>query len=295
MADETEIEEAPQPAETGFIDTSDKAKPAPPEPHAEPVAAHPHEPDLETLLAEFDEQIAKPSTSPPEAEPSEPVLGASEAETEQTWQSPAPTVPAQFSENDSAAELREYRSEVSRYFDVQHFNERAAKVQAQLPDHLPDDYAEAALLRAAVADPSVALAFDLRNTPHEDLVVARAELAQIQATLRQAGMNPWFNSLPVERRTELVRQWQERGWMLYCAVNAEQILRKAERDVIAKGRQVRPQLNEAATETKLSINHYMRGASSGNVTLKEPAPDFSRMSNAELREWQEINLGSSQI
>jgi hypothetical protein len=48
------------------------------------------------------------------------------------------------------------------------------------------------------------------------------------------------------------------------------------------------------TENKQLIAHAMRGAST-NVMPEPSAPAFSRMSDRELRQWQEENLGSSQI
>jgi hypothetical protein len=48
------------------------------------------------------------------------------------------------------------------------------------------------------------------------------------------------------------------------------------------------------TETKALVSHAVRGAST-SVMPEEPAPRFDKMSDRELRAWQEENLGSSQI
>jgi hypothetical protein len=60
-------------------------------------------------------------------------------------------------------------------------------------------------------------------------------------------------------------------------------------------RLMRERPDKEASEVRAMINHAVRGASTGNVEMKEPAPQFHKMSDRELRQWQEEHLGSSQI
>jgi hypothetical protein len=152
-------------------------------------------------------------------------------------------------------------------------------LQKQLPSFVPPDYAEMKL-RSLAHDPELCLAFDLRNV---DKRAAHLELAKVGVALTQLQQNPQADAAQI-------RQLQEYGHRLQVAVNAPAILRKARLDIINEAAQLKPPIDEDTTAWRAEIAASMRGASMP-VDWKEPAPYFSRMSDAEFRDITRKNYG----
>jgi len=152
-------------------------------------------------------------------------------------------------------------------------------LQKQLPSWLPPDWAETKL-RALAHSPELCLAFDLRSV---DRKAANLELQKVQAALWQLQQNPQADPARVQ-------QLQQHGQRLEIAVAAPGILRKARLDIINEAAKLKPPVDEDVTAWRAEIAASMRGASMP-VDWKEPAPDFSKMSDAEFRDFTKRNYG----
>jgi hypothetical protein len=239
--------------------------------------------DLDRLLAEYEQNTAKPEPEQtPEPNPSSPV---SEEGTGQTLdQLLALSTDPKIAQLEG--ELAGVRSEADRLRAEQHrqqewaaFQDYAKSLQEQLPPHLPDGYAELKL-KALAHDPTIAQAFDYRNV---DRQAASAELAKVQMALahtqRMAGADP-----------TRVQQLNEYANKLQIAVNSQAILRKARLDILNEANKLPPPIDPEATQVRNDVAWALKSASSAKK-VAEPPPNFGRMSENEFRNWKRENLG----
>jgi hypothetical protein len=284
MTDETEVAEAPQPAEIdGATNVGSNAEPAFAEP-AEAPAADP-EPELEELLQQFDAQIRKPE---PAAEPPAEELTGELDELERLV-SPryedgrAPPPPQGDSPQEIEQRLRgEIRNEYQREWERLDFERSvtdfARDVQTKrCPESTPPNYVENELRRMDKEDPTLGFAWYAIRIG-ADPNWCRNELENVR---RAASMiHPASPTAGAYRQ-----QLENYAGELYVAINARQIVRTAVGRVVSQARAAaaRGRLDENATEARAAINYYMRGASSGDVVMKEPELDWGSLELPEFR------------
>jgi hypothetical protein len=230
----TPVEETPQAAESEPALYSAEPEAAP----AEPVAAPAAEPDLDTLLREYDEQV-KPSplgqeAAQPEQQQEPDELERLLAELDQQQQPQTVSSGPLAAERDQLKQQlaeAQHREVVAR--DLQDFEEIEVALDKDLREvfvDVPRGFAKLYLFAMASAVPDAVKIFDQRY------------------------QNPAaFRALYNNMSKELYRLMRERP-------------------------------DKEASEVRAMINHAVRGASSGNVEMKEPAPDYSSMSDQEFRQ-----------
>jgi hypothetical protein len=274
----TESKEFPEPAASAEAPQSadpqvngeqhSSPEPAPSEPIAAPTA---EPPDLETLLREFDDQT----------QPRPGLLGrpVPEPQPEPQQQVAPEQLPLQNFTAENAALREQYILEADR----RDFADFVAHVHDKVPPHVPRHDIENAMFREWATDPAVRAAWEYRGLHRE----ARHELARVEAAYRQLAGNPYAD--PAQ-----VAGLRERGEWLFCVANSPAILARAERQIVERARKTPLPYDPVLTENRAILSHAVRGAST-STPPEAPAPRFDKMSDRELRQWQEEHLGSSQI
>jgi hypothetical protein len=225
--------EAPQPAGEIVNGAQVNPEPAP----AEPIAAQP-EPDLATLLKEYDEQM-RPSPLGQEAAQPEQQTEPNELEKliadleQQPPQQVAPADPLAAERDQLKQQLAEAQHRETVQRDMTDLEEVEAALDKDIREQFPDmprGYVRMYLYAMAAASPEATRVFDRR---YENPAAFKALYSNISK--------------------ELYRLARERP-------------------------------DRELTENRLLVTHAVRGASSGNVEMKEPAPDYSSMSDQEFRQ-----------
>jgi len=245
---------------------------------AEPAAASD---DLDGALAEYEAAV-------PQAEPGEAVIPSDDdgdmqklaadalAEYQQQQQQGQP--------DNRLAELQGENAQLRHAAWVESekadFGKFTADIQTELPEHLPTDYAETQLMAAAAKNPELAAAWELRNS---DRRAVDLELSKVERALAQLQNNPAAD----RKKVAALMQY---GYRLGLAYNSREILKRARADIVNRGREIRPIDPEATADYEM-VAQAVRGA--GGKVAAEPAPDLSKMSDAELRKYTQDNYGFS--
>jgi hypothetical protein len=135
----------------------------------------------------------------------------------------------------------------------------------------------------AVKNPALVQAFQNRNC---DRAAVDAELRKVETALAAMKRNPYLAQQVGE---EGVRQLFVRGHQLGAMLNAKEMISRARRDVIRKGKAVPGPIDDFATETRAAVAAAVRGA--GGKVQTEPMPKLGGLSQAEYRNYVKSNYG----
>jgi len=263
--------------------TPENAEPAPAEPvaAAEPTPAS--EPDLDTLLKEYDEQ-ATPGALGAEAQP-EPTADELDQLLRELDQ---PSTAQQLSEADAkiAAARSAYEAEAQRAKEEAALNEWCASWQERCPDWCPPDYFRNSAIAAALQDPRLEVAFRAQVN-NVDRRAARNEWDRVSAQVRQARLTPGVNQ-------ELIRNAEQYLWQLECAIHRDQILGAASHRIVSEARKNQP-FDPEATGVRAMVNAAILRGASTSTPPEDPAPNFNAMTDAELRRFTQEKYGFSAI
>jgi hypothetical protein len=255
------------------------------QPEAAPVepsqlAPAPAEPDLDALLAQFDQGTNAHT----------PDNGSGSGDHDQAAKPPDP----QFQEGELDKLLSELNADTDRANNLQAevnslkhaemmrveqeaFGKYADELQSKLPDHCPPDYARNALLSAAAVNRSLAVAWDNRNLSAAERANAAAELRAAELLYRQIQQMP--NTDP-RKQTALQQIWQQ-GTRLEMIVAGPALLRRTLLDIEKRARDFQP-IDREASELKADIAWQMKSA--GGKRVPEPPPNYGTLSNTEFRQ-----------
>jgi hypothetical protein len=221
---------------------------------------------LDDILSEFDKATAQPTPDPGHVGEIDQILAAYGDTSKLDAQNEV--VDSLRGEID-ALKAAEYERQEQAAFD-----RYAGEVQSRLPKHLPEDYAKASMLAAAAQDPNLLAAWRYRNV---DRNAADQEFRRLEALHRQISLAP-----DDPRKAETLRQLEAQGWQIGLAMNAKDILRRAERDLIRRAEEHKVYDHEA-TQTRLDVAQAMRGASA--KLTPEPPPRLGNLSDNEYRNY----------
>jgi hypothetical protein len=166
-------------------------------------------------------------------------------------------------------------AERQREIDQRDFDKLAADLQAELPNHLPENHAANALWAAAARDPNLVAAFEARNL---DAREAAARFAQLEALYNQLVRDP----NPDARKQNAMAWLQQQGHQLGIIMNSARILQNAKATIVKQAR-AHPVYDDLATQTRMDVAAAVRGASAP-LDLKEPEPRWGSLTDNELRD-----------
>jgi len=254
-------EEQPQAAESANVTEVTNPEPAP----AEPVAAEPApEPSLDDLLAEWDAVNPAPAPVAPDPIPTATVEAFNKATT------------------DADAARLDYQQKLFDIEQDKQFDAWTGEWQSRMPDWAPPDAFKDKALLAAAANPELLRAFRAHYVWRMDPAAAVAEHNQLAAAVR-AGFVPQEQMVAAQQRLEDLK----------TAVGAKQLLHQAAHRIISEARKHQPYDREA-TEVRAIVSHAVRGAST-STPPEDPAPDFNRMTDQELRRFTQEKYGFASI
>lgn len=230
------------------------------------------EPTLEESLAEFDAAV-------PKAEPGE----ASDDGDMQKLAADALTEYQQQGQTDQRlAELQgenaQLRNKIWQESEQRDFKGLVADVQSKLPEHLPQDWAEKELIVAATKNPELRFAFDNRNV---DRNAVATELRKVEVALSQMQRMPGVD----QQKLNALYQY---GYRLGLALNSKEIIRRATRDIVDRGRDIR-EVDHEMTENYYAVAQAVRHQ--GGKVAAEPPPNLGKMSNREFENYTRDNYG----
>jgi hypothetical protein len=182
--------------------------------------------------------------------------------------------------NELQGELDGLRAEMHRKAELEAFDKYSSELQAKLPEYLPDDYARTQMLSKATQDPNLIAAWDYRKLSDLDRRAADAEFKQLELLHAQITRDPRNDP----RKGAALAAIERRGQQLGLMMNAPEILRRAERDIIKRANDYRP-IDPDATADRAMVAAAVRDGR-GVVDLKEPAPDFASMTDAEFNAYK---------
>jgi hypothetical protein len=243
-------------------------------PASESAPAPEVEKDIDQLLSEWD-QRQKPSELPLPGTP----IGADSNQPEQTEQQPDPldSLLQELNGPDprikelegqvEAARVTEYRRQEMAAFES--FTADLQKQVVEIAPHVPEDYVRAKL-EALAHDPTVALAWDLRNVDRREASI-ELQKAQVLLAPPPAGATP-----------QQIAELQNYGARLQIAVNSHAILRKAIHGILNDARKIPPPVDHDVMAARAEIAQVMKHAS-GPIDAKEPPIEWGKLSANEGR------------
>jgi hypothetical protein len=249
------IDESLREFETATARPASQSADQPVEQPSPATAAPPAKDDLDKLLDELSQPAA-----PWAAQFAPGTLEAVQQQQEQQF-------------NAVQSENFQLRQHIQRATDQADLDKLTAELQSRLPPHLPEDFAVTQLKSMAVDRPELVLAFDYRSA---DRRAVDQELRRVEQVYNQT-------TDPAQRA-----QLQQYGNRLGIALNSREILNRAVREVVKRGRAHHP-IDEIATADHDAVAASVRGAS--GKAQPEPPPNLGQMSDKQLREYTRTNFG----
>lgn len=235
------------------------------------------EPDLDALLAQFDQGTKQPE---PEAGP----IGSQEPNA-------APDTPVQESELDQllaglnadgeradklSAELNDLKWQEHQRQDREAFAQFTDDLQGRLPDWCDPDHARNALLAMAAQNPALVASWEVRNVPPSERAKAPAQLQQLQHLYNQVMQNPSDDP----RRQSTLDFIRRRAAYLEAVWNGPATLRHAVREIERKAHE-RVIIDKEATADRAMVAQAVRD--SGRRLAPEPPIAWGQLDNHEYR------------
>jgi hypothetical protein len=240
------------------------------------------EPTVDDILSEYDQATAlQPTPDPAQTEQNIDQILQEWGLDSQT-QDNAQLLEAQSRNGQLQAEVNALKRAEYERQEQQAFDKYAGEIQSRLPKHLPDDYAKASMLSAAAQDPNLLAAWRYRNV---DRNAAEAEFNRLEALHRQISLAP-----DDPKKTETLRELEKRGWQLGLALNARDILRRAERDLIRRAEEHKA-IDVDASLDRAMIAQAIKEGGAGRAAPPQPEVRLGHLTTQEYRRHIKENFG----
>jgi hypothetical protein len=181
-------------------------------------------------------------------------------------------------EQELSAALQESNRREFERVEKEAFAEYARDTISKLPAELLDreQFVQDKLLALSVTEPVVRAAFDLRNADLEKAAQQKQAAEHYYALVMQDKSND-------PRKPAIIAALKERYQQAEIALNAKNILARAQQHIIDAGRKAaRGQIDSLATEDRNAVAMAVKGAS-GHVPAGPPE-DYSSMSTPEFEQ-----------